>query len=386
LKLGPGDRVNITVFAQPDLTGDHTLDSQGNIELPIGGRIAAFSLTTAQLEQKITETLADGYIIRPSVSVRISELRPVYVLGDVHSAGAVAYRYGMSALIAIAMAGGSAYTQDSMAVRGDLLETEERLEVMRGQRTALRTRIVRLAAQRDGVASLAFPSNLQNGTPASLELLAGERAVFASEHDEEARQVALLAQQVADAKTEVASIAEQLRLAHQQSDSLSSYLIDLEKLARSGLVERRRVVDLQQEQARIQANVVQLGTQAVRAAQIIQEAPLRMSDARAAARRHALLSLQEANTRLAELDTGIEAARKLVAVRQQRVGAGDLARATDRQRLQVTRAGPDGSRTFEVQETTALLPGDIVRVSGGPDTRVFDTVLDQPPTAKLGEQ
>ena len=66
-----------------------------------------------------------------------------------------------------------------------------------------------------------------------LQLLTGERAVFEGEHAEEERQLGLLTQQVADAKLEVSTIAGQLSLAHQQLDSLSSYLTDLGKLAHS---------------------------------------------------------------------------------------------------------------------------------------------------------
>jgi polysaccharide export outer membrane protein len=383
LELGPGDRVTVTVFGQPDLTGDHTLDSQGFIELPIGLRIAAANTTVGQLEGNVTAALADGYIIHPRVSVRVAEWRPVYVLGDVHTPGAVAYRYGMTILTAIALAGDSAFGTDSLAARGDLVETEGRLQVMQDQRAALRARIARLTAQRDSESVLNFPPNLQTNNPAATQLLTGERAVFEGERAEEERQVELITQQVADANLEVRTIAEHLRLAHQQLDSLSSYLVDLDKLARSGLVERRRVVDLEQEKSRVQANIARLGTEAVRAGNIIQEAPLRMTEIRAAARQRAQVGLQDANAKLAELNTSIEAARELVGVRGKRVGSYNAVEPAGKARFWVIRPGPDGLQTFQAQETAAILPGDILRVSGGNQTQASVAAGDQPTTIEF---
>jgi polysaccharide biosynthesis/export protein len=383
LELGPGDRVTVTVFGQPNLTGDHTLDSQGFIELPIGLRIEAANMTVPQLESKVTAALADGYIIRPRVSVRVAEWRPVYVLGDVHTPGAVAYRYGMTVLTAMALAGDSAFAADSLAARGDLVETEERLQVLQDQRAVLRARIARLTAQRDGSPVLDFPPSLQTSNAAAVQLLAGERAVFEGAKAEEERKVDLITQQVADAKLEVQTIAEHLRLAHQQLDSLSSYLADLDKLARSGLVERRRVVELEQQKSNVEANIAQLGTEAVRAANIIQEAPLRTTDIRAAARQSAQVGLQDASAKLAELNTGIEAARELVGVREKRLGSNSAVEPAGKAQFWVTRSGLDGQRTFQAQENTAVLPGDALRVSGGNQTQATVVVGDQPPATEF---
>jgi polysaccharide export outer membrane protein len=102
--LQRGDRVDVTVYGHADLSGPLTLDHAGAVALPIGGSVPAAGLSAQQLERRITDILGGGYIIRPQVTVRIAELRPVYVLGAVRNAGAVAYRPGMTALAAIALA------------------------------------------------------------------------------------------------------------------------------------------------------------------------------------------------------------------------------------------------------------------------------------------
>ena len=378
--FGPGDRLSVTVFGHPELSGDYSLDGHGSFTMPLVGAIGAADLTPDQLERKIGDALADGYIRQPRVSVRAGELRPVYVLGDVRTAGAVAFRHGMTVLTAIAMAGGPASTQlDAMSFRGDLLQAEERLETLLTQRTALLARVARLTARRDGSATLEFPANLSQGDAATAQLLAGERAVFEGEREAEARQTELLTQQINDAGKAVASIAEQIRVERRQLDLMSGYVTDLTKLSRDGFVERKRVIDIQQEKSRLEADLARLGTDQLHAAQLIQESPLRIAEIRANARQQALQGLQEANTHLNEIETGIETARELVAVRHQRVGSASLARAMDPPRILVTRAGPDGPKTFEVQESMVLSPGDIVRVSGGGGVQISGASPDATP-------
>src|SRR6202171_4568340 len=74
-KLGPGDRITVTVFGQAELSGDILVDGAGNILLPFIGPIEVKDLTTLECQNLIRDRLADGILQKPSVSVRISELR-----------------------------------------------------------------------------------------------------------------------------------------------------------------------------------------------------------------------------------------------------------------------------------------------------------------------
>src|SRR5262249_472892 len=93
-KLAPGDRINVTVFGQSELSGDIFVDGEGNIVLPFIGPIEVRDLTTLECQKLIRDRLADGIFNEPSVSVRISELRPLYILGDVRAPGVYPFRYG----------------------------------------------------------------------------------------------------------------------------------------------------------------------------------------------------------------------------------------------------------------------------------------------------
>src|SRR5450432_251625 len=104
--LEPGDRVLVTVFGQPELSGDLMVDGAGNILLPFIGAIQVKDLTVLNCQLLIRDRLANGVLRDPSVNLRISELRPLSILGDVRAAGTYPFRYGGTVLSAVAAAGG----------------------------------------------------------------------------------------------------------------------------------------------------------------------------------------------------------------------------------------------------------------------------------------
>src|SRR6266702_8533732 len=105
-KPGANDRLRITVFGQPTLTGEYTLDGNGVLAFPLIGNVPANGSTTSELQQKIAAKLNPEYLINPSVSAKIVTRRPFYVIGEVQKPGNYAYVTDMTALNAVAMAGG----------------------------------------------------------------------------------------------------------------------------------------------------------------------------------------------------------------------------------------------------------------------------------------
>ena len=108
--LEPGNRVRVIVFNEQTLSGDFTLDPNGNVSLPVVGNIPASGLTAKGLEARIENTLkGKGYLQNPQAAVEVETFRPFYVLGEVRQAGEFPYQTGMTILSAIAKAGGYDY-------------------------------------------------------------------------------------------------------------------------------------------------------------------------------------------------------------------------------------------------------------------------------------
>ena len=132
-RLGPGDRLQVSVFNQLDLTGEYTLDGSGRFSIPLIGQMEAVGKTASELEVAIVEALRPDYLVNPRVSVQVLTYRPFYIIGEVGSSGAYPYVDGMTYLNAIAIAGGYTFRakQDIVYVirAGDPEEEEVRLPV-----------------------------------------------------------------------------------------------------------------------------------------------------------------------------------------------------------------------------------------------------------------
>lgn len=115
-QLGSSDRLRVTVFGHPDLSGEFEVDGTGSISLPLIGQKTAVGLSTAQLETSITETLAAGYILDPRVSVEVINYRPFYILGEVGTPGEYPYTNGLTVQNAVAAAGGYTYRANKRVV------------------------------------------------------------------------------------------------------------------------------------------------------------------------------------------------------------------------------------------------------------------------------
>jgi polysaccharide export outer membrane protein len=115
-RLGPGDRVHVDVFGEPDMSGDYDVDSAGALPLKLIGRIEARGQTGHDLGLAIERRLADGYLQNPHVSVSVIAYRPFYVLGEVQKPGPYPYVAGMTVAHAVAIAGGYTYRASKRSI------------------------------------------------------------------------------------------------------------------------------------------------------------------------------------------------------------------------------------------------------------------------------
>jgi protein involved in polysaccharide export with SLBB domain len=104
--LGPGDKLRLTVYGETDLSGEFTIDGSGFARLPLIGQVRAAGYTSQQLEAVIGSALSQGYLKSPRVSVEVTTYRPFYIIGAVNRPGQYPYVDHMTALNAVALAGG----------------------------------------------------------------------------------------------------------------------------------------------------------------------------------------------------------------------------------------------------------------------------------------
>jgi len=117
-RVQPGDVLSISVLEDANLNRDLLVRPDGGISMPIAGNIRAAGNTVQSIERIITERLAPGFSITPSVSVALASLADptandeepetmdVYFIGEIGSPGLREVRLGATLLQAIADAGG----------------------------------------------------------------------------------------------------------------------------------------------------------------------------------------------------------------------------------------------------------------------------------------
>ncbi|MEC9346956.1 MAG: polysaccharide biosynthesis/export family protein [Pseudomonadota bacterium] len=105
-RLGPGDRLQIKVFGQEDISGEFEISAAGELSVPLIGQITAENLTLGELAQVITKSLNADYIVDPKVSIEVTNYRPFFILGQVGKPGSYKYQPGLNARMAVAVGGG----------------------------------------------------------------------------------------------------------------------------------------------------------------------------------------------------------------------------------------------------------------------------------------
>ena len=95
-QLGSGDKINISVFGENDLSLEVRLPDVGTINYPFLGEVKLVGLTAAEVEQLIYTGLKGDYLINPSVSVTITEYRPFFIDGEVKRPGGYPYQPGLT--------------------------------------------------------------------------------------------------------------------------------------------------------------------------------------------------------------------------------------------------------------------------------------------------
>lgn len=122
-KIAPMDKLSVKVFKMEDLSGDYDVDLAGNISLPLIGQIQAANLTSAQLDDQLTQKLGAKYLEHPDVSVAIkaSTAHVVTVDGAVREGGSYPVAGPITLIQAVAMAKGT--SEDANARRVAVFRT-----------------------------------------------------------------------------------------------------------------------------------------------------------------------------------------------------------------------------------------------------------------------
>ena len=105
-KLGSGDKLRLTVYGEPNLSGSFDVNDQGAVTLPLIGAVTVSGSTISEAETDITQRYAKDYLVNPRVNIEVLNYRPFFILGEINHPASYPYIVGMTVINAIALAGG----------------------------------------------------------------------------------------------------------------------------------------------------------------------------------------------------------------------------------------------------------------------------------------
>jgi polysaccharide export outer membrane protein len=361
-RIAPGDRITVTVFGQTELSGEVLVDGEGNILLPLVGTVEVKNLTALECQKLIVRRLADGILNQPVVSVRISDLRPLYVLGFVRVPGAYPFRYGSTVKSAVAAAGGFGLPEPGQnASMSEFLLADERVRELSFQKQSLLIRQARIEAERDGLKTFSAPSSLDHSDDNDVtEIVKAEKEMLDSQAAILQNQLNLLRSQRPRLQNEIGALNAQIATEKKQIELIKQHADQYSGLVKQGLGLANAELQFQLSEASHQSELWRLTAEVSRLQMESGELDLKVLEAETLFKKRIIAELREVRDRLGQLDITLPSAREIREVKLQQ--AGSLARADAARSISIMRTRNGEPTVLQATDTTLLEPGDIIDV------------------------
>lgn len=357
-----GDRNTFTVL--DGVSGEYHISNEGVLSLPLIGSISALGHTAPALAREIEVEIARklGISPAPRVGVEVIGHKPIFVLGEVTSPGSYAFRPGLTAQQALALAGGlirplatntGAFTQETMRLGGEMRSLEAEIDALQAER-------VRLVADLDDLNRADATDTTSTPHPAPHGI---EADIWAATRKARAAQEERLRDLQDVLREQIDRMTAQIALRSEQIENTTEELAKVSSLKERGLTVNTRVAALTTtlndlENKRLQLEIARLTAR--QQLNLAERDTLALTDD---ARARTLEQLNRVDRDLARLDIRLATA---AALRAQAVASGlavpDPLAATSTE-YRVTRVVDGTPVTLVVTPTDNLMSGDTIEVS-----------------------
>jgi polysaccharide export outer membrane protein len=366
------------------LGGEYTVSDEGTVSLPFLGSLSVGNLDNASLTNEIAKRLQEkiGLVQAPAVTIEIVEYPPIYVVGDVTTPGEYKFRSGLTVLQSLAMSGGpfratSKQQTQSIKLAGELRENDHSL-----LRSA--AKLARLQAEMAGAKEITFEQVLDGDQQYTAGIYNEERVIFQARASAMDRQSKALAELRDLLIAEIDTLEQKLKGSDDNIRSVEDQLSSVKSLVERGLTVSSRQLDLERLLTTYRSDRLDLVTAIMRGRQAISETTRNLEGLYDTRRSEVASELQSEQAILDQLKLTREMTQKLLI---DELSTDDSSRKRGEKlplTFTVSRRDDGQINQFPALETTALVPGDVVRVeqtriSGG-SSQVTPV---PPPVAKM---
>ncbi|MBB3593666.1 polysaccharide export outer membrane protein [Rhizobium sp. BK529] len=294
------------------------------------------------------------------VMIEILEYPPIYVVGDVAKPGEYKFRPGLTVLQSLAMGGGPLRAKgeqqtQSIRLAGELRETDH--SILRSA-----AKLSRLQAEMDGAKEITFDRTDGSDQQYAAGIYNEERVIFRARASALERQSKALVELRDLLNTEISTLEEKQAGADENIKSVEDQLVSVKTLVEKGLTLSSRQMDLQRLLTTYRADKLDLVTAIMRGRQAISETTRNLEGLADTRRSEIATEAQSERANLDQLKMKRELTQKLLieglATSADAKNPGDELPLT----FTVSRRNDGQIKQFPASETTALEPGDVVRV------------------------
>ena len=376
-RLGTADKLRIRVAEwQPAdgtirnwdvINGDYSVGPSGTLALPFIGQLNVAGKTAGEVGEAIGAQLQSKFALRnlPSASVEVAQFRPVFLTGDVQTPGEYPYAPNMTVLKAVSLAGGLRRSDAGQRFARDFINARGDAAVYDDQRGRLLARQARLLAEVSGDQEIKKTPEMEKVVNIDA-LLESESALMKSRTERYTLQLKalkdlreLLDAEVESLRKKAESQQRQLQLANEDREKVN-------RLNEQGLALAQRRISAEERAAEVEATLLDIDTNALRAKQDINKAIQDEINLRNDWDAQRSKELQDTQAELQKLNLQLSTSRELM--------SEALAQSAEALRFDpsgksasisyvVVREDEGKSKEIKVDETTALEPGDVIKVS-----------------------
>jgi exopolysaccharide production protein ExoF len=369
--LRPDDKLNIKVFQFPELSGDYTVSGSGSISIAPIGELRAAGSTAIELSKAISDRLVKaGFSSKPGTTVDVVQSRPIYVMGDVQKPGEYAYRHGLTALQAISLAGGW-FRENDLA--GLVRLSRENIS-MGGDVRYLATRYYQLLSERARLnAELTLKDDMMvpvelvrqaKDDPTVAQLLQRERALLRVNVDAVKERVSNLEKTRNLYQEQIDAVTHQIEASKTQRDSVQKEMGAVKTLLDSGLSPKSRQWNLERMEGQIQMTEQGYQSLILQTRENMTQIDQKILDLRNEHESAVNTQLQKNVMGLTEVSVKLGTSEKLMMDAQARsnIVRASSTNVVDSRGLTVTRTLNGKTTTIDADQSTELLPGDVLSV------------------------
>jgi polysaccharide export outer membrane protein len=345
------------------LGGDYVVTEEGTLELPVIGSVKIGDLGPNKLAAEIAKRIQakTGLVDKPDTTVSVVEYPPVYVVGDVAKPGEYKFREGMTILQALALGGGE--RRGTLGAGKTEVGLVGELRGLDAQILRSMAKTARLRAEAAGAETIDFPA-IAPGTESNLaqDIFNQEQTIFGTRAKELARQTKSLSELQDLFTAEIGALEQKTATADEGIAAAERDLNAVKGLVSKGFAVMSRQSELERVVAGYRGERLDQVTAIMRARQNLAEAKRNMEGIEDRRQTEVASEIQAEQANLEQLRLKRDVSQKMLldALSSSSVSAsGEQATIS----YSITRTHDGKEVSVPAAESTALLPGDVVKVS-----------------------